>query len=206
MTRNGVNGQWTGGIKWDLTATGVLTAAASGYFEWKVLWFEGREEIFKLESFPLGTITVKLGGELKPNGDVTCPTRDFDIVLGSPPEARKVAEKRTAPAGGGQAQVAPKRTERRRAAAAGGSQARRQPARAQPRRPAGRAGRAAGRRRPPRPRRRPRSHPPPAASRSSSARRRRSRAAAPRRPRCPAGRAAARAPSSRSEEPDAVEP
>ena len=109
VTRNGVNGQWTGGIKWDLTATGVLTAAASGYFEWKVLWFEGREEIFKLESFPLGTITVKLGGELKPNGDVTCPTRDFDIVLGSPPEARKVAEKRTAPAGGGQAQVAPKR-------------------------------------------------------------------------------------------------
>ena len=109
VTRNGVNGAWTGGIKWDLAATGTLTAAASGYFEWKVLWFEGREEIFKVESFPLGTITVKLGGELKPNGDVTCPTRDFDIVLGSPPEARKVAERRTAPAGGGQPQVAPKR-------------------------------------------------------------------------------------------------
>ena len=87
----------------------MLTAAASGYFEWRVLWFEGREEIFKLESFPLGTITVRLGGELKANGDVTCPTRDFDIVLGSPPPAQKVSEKRVAPAGGQPARVAPKR-------------------------------------------------------------------------------------------------
>jgi hypothetical protein len=106
VTRNGVNGQWTGGIKWELNATGSLTAAARGYFEWRVLWFKGREEIFKLESFPLGTITVKLGGELKPNGDVTCPTKDFSIELGSPPPAKKVASKATEPAGSAARSVA----------------------------------------------------------------------------------------------------
>jgi hypothetical protein len=99
LTRNGVDNQWTGGIRWNLNATGTLTAAARGYFEWRVLWFKGREEIFKLESFPLGTITVKLGGELKPNGDVTCPTKDFDIQLGSPPPAKKVSSKATEPTG-----------------------------------------------------------------------------------------------------------
>ena len=108
VTRNGVNGQWTGGIQWSLTATGTLTAAATGYFEWRVLWFEGREQIFKLESFPLGTITARLGGEMKPDGSITCPTRDFDITLGSAPKPAE-SQRRTAPAGGQPAQVAPKR-------------------------------------------------------------------------------------------------
>ena len=156
VTRNGVNGQWTGGIKWDLQATGTLTAAASGYFEWKVLWFEGREEIFKLESFPLGTITVRLGGELKAERRRHVPDARLRHRARQPARGAQGRERRTAPAGGGQPQVAPKRMSAD-VPPPEDPEARRQPARAQrpttsparSRRAGGQPGRAPARRRAP---------------------------------------------------------
>ena len=108
VTRDGAQGQWTGDLGWQLSATGSLTAAAVASFEWNLLWLEGHRELFRLESFPLATITVTLGGRLKPDGTVVTTERDFKLETGAAAPARKISST-PAPGGGQAAQVAPKR-------------------------------------------------------------------------------------------------
>ena len=65
---------------------GTLTAAASGYFSWQVLWFDGRFGEFKISEWKLGDASIKLKGwaDLQGGSDIKL-IPDF-----SPPQQPKV--------------------------------------------------------------------------------------------------------------------
>ncbi len=80
---------WAGKINVDGELKGTLTAAASGYFQWQVLWFDGRFGEFKISEWKLGEAGIKVKGwaDLAGGSDIKL-IPDF-----SPPQQPKV-EKR----------------------------------------------------------------------------------------------------------------
>jgi hypothetical protein len=89
MRRTGGAGSWSGwagrmNIDGDLK--GSLTAAASGYFSWQVLWFDGRFGEFRISEWKLGDASIKLKGwaDLQGGSDIKL-IPDF-----SPPQQPKV--------------------------------------------------------------------------------------------------------------------
>ena len=89
MRRTGGAGSWSGWagrMTIDGDLKGSLTAAASGYFSWQVLWFDGRFGEFKISEWKLGDASIKLKGwaDLQGGSDIKL-IPDF-----SPPQQPKV--------------------------------------------------------------------------------------------------------------------
>jgi hypothetical protein len=77
---------WAGKINVDGELKGTLTAAASGYFQWQVLWFDGRFGEFRISEWKLGEAGIKVKGwaDLAGGSDIRL-LPDF-----SPPQQPKV--------------------------------------------------------------------------------------------------------------------
>jgi len=77
---------WAGRMNIDGELKGSLTAAASGYFSWQVLWFDGRFGEFKISEWKLGDASIKVKGwaDLQGGSDIKL-LPDF-----SPPQQPKV--------------------------------------------------------------------------------------------------------------------
>jgi hypothetical protein len=60
--------QWGGGLDVDGELTGNLTAAASGYFQWQVLWWDGKFGEFKIKEWQLGKGSIKVKGTANLDG------------------------------------------------------------------------------------------------------------------------------------------
>lgn len=103
LTREGAQTRWSGELAWNLHAGGTLTANAAAYFEWNLLWFGGRKDLFRLRSYPLATINVNLGGKITPDGGIVTSKRTFDLTALKAPPAQRVGG---SGGGGGQKQVA----------------------------------------------------------------------------------------------------
>jgi len=89
MRRTGGAGSWSGWagrMNIDGELKGSLTAAASGYFSWQVLWFDGRFGEFKISEWKLGDASIKVKGwaDLQGGSDIKL-LPDF-----SPPQQPKV--------------------------------------------------------------------------------------------------------------------
>ncbi len=82
IKRASASAPWAGRIDVDGELRGSLTAAASGYFQWQVLWWDGRFGEFRIKEWRLGEAAIKVKGWADLNGasDIRL-TPDF-----SPPE------------------------------------------------------------------------------------------------------------------------